>query len=166
VGLETDVAALIVTADAGFAAVRSLLVATLYVLAGRLPAAGFVSPLTVNVAVVDAGTAHDAPDSVTVTVVLDVEPVAVQLVNPETSVIVGVAGIVKPALKTSVIVAPLPRAPVELVLNDSVQSERAPPVCGEPEKLTFVGGLEMTTAEGGLTAIVSRLVFTLKPDAA
>jgi len=31
-------------------------------------------------------------------------------------------------LKTTVIVAPLASAPVELVLNCSVQSERAPPV--------------------------------------
>jgi hypothetical protein len=157
---------LIVTADAGFAAIRSLLVAMLNVFAARLPADGFVRLLTVSVAVVDAATEHDAPESVTVTVVPDVEPVAVQLVKPEPSVIVGVAGIAKPELKTIVIVAPLPSAPVEVVLNDSVQSERAPPVCGEPENVTFVGGLEMMIAEGGLTATVSRLVLTLKPDAA
>jgi len=143
-----------------------LLVAMLNVLAARLPADGFVRPLTVSVAVVDAATEHDAPESVTVTVVPDVEPVAAQLVKPEPSVIVGVAGIVKPELKTIVIVAPLPSAPVEDVLNDSDQSEWAPPVCGEPAKLTFVGGLEMTTADGGLTATVSRLVLTLNPDAA
>jgi hypothetical protein len=160
------VAALIVTAAAGFAASRSLLVAMLNELAARLPAAGFVRPFTVSVAVVDAATEHDAPDSVTVTVVPVVEPVAVQLVKPEPSVIVGVAGIVKPALKTMVIVAPLPREPVELVLNDSVQSERAPPVCGEPEKVTLVGAFEMTIGDGGFTATVSRLVLTLKPDAA
>lgn len=157
---------MIVTAAAGFAAYMSLLVAMLNVLAARLPAAGFVKPLTVSVALVDAATAQDAPESVTVTVVLVVEPVAVQLVKPAPSVIVGVAGIVKPELKTIVIVAPLASAPVELVLNDSVQSERAPPVCGDPAKLMFVGGLEMMTAEGGLTATVSRLVLTLKPDAA
>jgi hypothetical protein len=166
VGLDTEVAALIVTADAGLAAIRSVLVAMLNVFAARLPAAGFVRPLTVSVAVVDAATAHDAPESVTVTVVPVVAPVAAQLVKPAPSAIVGVAGIVNPELKTTVIVAPLARAPAELVLNDSVQSERAPPVCGEPEKLTFVGALEMTIAEGGLTATVSRLVFTLKPDAA
>jgi len=143
-----------------------LLVAMLNVFAARLPAAGFVRPLTVSVALVDAATAHDAPASVTVTVVPDVEPVAVQLVKPAPSVIVGVAGIVKPALKTIVIVAPLLSAPAELVVNDSVQSERAAPVCGEPEKLTLVGGFEMTIAECGLTATVSRLVLTLKPDAA
>jgi len=160
------VAALIVTADAGLPAIRSLLVAMLNVLAARLPAAGFVSPLTVSVAVVDAETAHEAPASVTVTVVPVVDPVAVQLVNPAPSVIVGVAGIVKPELKTTVIVPPAASAPAELVLNDSVQSERAPPVCGEPAKLMFVGVLEMMIAEGGLTATVSRLVLTLKPDAA
>ena len=128
VGLETEVAALIVTADAGLAGIRSLLVAMLNVLAARLPAAGFVSPLIVNVAVVDAATAHEAPASVTVTVVPVVEPVAVQLVKPEPSVTVGVAGIVKPELKTTVRVAPVLSAPAALVLNDSVQSERAPPV--------------------------------------
>jgi len=166
VGLETEVAALIVTADAGVAAIMSLLVAMPNVLAARLPAAGFVRPLTVRVAVVDAATEHDAPASVTVTVVPDVEPVAVQVVKPEPSVIVGVAGMVKPELKTIVIVAPVLSAPAELVLNDSVQSERAPPVCGEPAKLMFVGAFEMTIADGGLTATVSRLVLTLKPDAA
>jgi hypothetical protein len=166
VGLETDVAALIVTADAGFAAFRSVLVAMLNVLAARLPAAGFVRPLTVSVAVVETATAHDAPESVTVTVVPVVDPVAPQLVKPEPRVIVGVAGIVKPALKAIVIVAPLASEPVELVLKDSVQSERAAPVCGEPEKLTFVGEFEMTIADGGLTATVSRLVLTLKPEAA
>jgi hypothetical protein len=145
---------------------RSLLVAMLNVLAARLPAAGLVKPLTVSVAVVDTATAHDAPESVTVTVVPVVAPFAAQLVKPEPSVIVGVAGIVKPELKAMVIVAPLPSAPVELVLKDSVQSERAPPVWGEPEKLTLVGEFEMTIADGGLTATVSRLVLTLKPEAA
>jgi hypothetical protein len=143
-----------------------LLVAMLNVVAARLPAAGFVRPLTVSVAVVDAASEHPAPASVTVTVVPDVEPVAVQLEKPVPSVIVGVAGMVKPELKSTVIVAPVLSAPAELVLNDSVQSERAPPVCGEPEKLTFVGALEMRIADGGLTATVSRLVLTLKPDAA
>ena len=157
---------MIVTADAGLAAMRSLLVAMVNVLAARLPAAGSVSPLTVSVALVDAATAHEAPASVTVTVVPDVEPVAVQLVKPAPSVIVGVAGMVNPELKAIVIVAPVVNAPAELVLNDSVQSERAPPVCGEPAKLTFVGALEMMIAEGGLAATVSRLVLTLKPDAA
>jgi hypothetical protein len=166
VGLATEVAALIVTAEAGLAAIMSLLVAMLNVLAARLPAAGFVSPFTVSVALVEAASAHEAPASVTVTVVPDVAPVAVQLVTPAPSVIVGVAGIVKPELKMIVIVPPALSAPPELVLNDSVQSERAPPVCGEPAKLMFVGALEITTAEGGLTATVSRLVLTLKPDAA
>jgi hypothetical protein len=157
---------LIVTAAAGLAATRSLLVAMLNVFAARLPAAGFVSPLTVSVALVEAATAHNPPASVTVTVEPAVTPVAVQFENPAPSVIVGVAGIVKPELKTIVIVAPLLSAPAALVLNVSVQSERAEPVCGEPEKLMFVGAFEMTIAEGGLTATVSRLVLTLNPDAA
>jgi hypothetical protein len=166
VGLETGVAALIVTADAGFAGIRSLLVAMLNVFAARLPALGFVRLLTVSVALVDAATAHEAPARVSVTVVPVVEPVAVQLVKPAPSVIVGVAGIAKPPLKTIVIVPPAASAPAELVLNVSVQSARAPAVWGEPAKLTFVGAFEIRTAEPGFVATVSRLVFTLKPDAA
>lgn len=165
-GLETDVAALIVTADAGLAAFKSELVAMLKVLAAREPADGFVKPLTVSVEVDDAATAHDAPERVTVTVVPTVAAFAVQFGKPEFRTIAGVAGIVKPELKTIVIVPPLPRAPVELVLNDSAQSERAPPVCGEPENVTFVGAFAMTIADGGFAATVSRLVFTLKPEAA
>src|SRR5690348_9031837 len=99
----------------------------LNVFAARLPAAGFVRPLIVKVALVDAVTVHPAPASVTVTVVPDVDPVAVQLVKPAPSVTVGIAGIVKPPLKTTVIVPPAASAPAALVLNVSVQSERAPP---------------------------------------
>jgi hypothetical protein len=142
-----------------------LLVAMLNVFAARLPADGFVRPLTVSVALVDAATAQDAPASVTVTVDPDVDPVAVQLVKPVPSVIVGVAGIVKPGLNTSVIVPPAARVPAELVLKVSVQSERAAAVCGEPEKLTFVGAFEIRIGDAGFVATVSRLVFTLNPDA-
>jgi len=160
------VAALITTAAAGLAAIRSLLVAMLNVLAARLPAAGFVRPLMVKVALVDAVTAHPAPASVTVTVDPEVDPVAVQLVKPVPSVTVGVAGIVNPPLKTTVIVPPAASAPAELVLKVSVQSERALSVWGEPVKLTFVGAFEMRIADGGFVATVSRLVLRLKPDAA
>jgi hypothetical protein len=122
--------------------------------------------LIVKVALVDAVTAHPTPASVTVTVVPEVDPVAVQLVKPVPSVIVGVAGMVKPPLNTTVIVPPAASAPAELVLNVSVQSERAPAVCGAPAKVTFVGAFEMRIADGGFVATVSRLVLTLKPEAA
>jgi hypothetical protein len=64
----TEVAAEMTTADAGFAEIGSPLVETLNVLAASEPAAGFVSPLMVSVAAVDAGSEHEAPTSVTVTV--------------------------------------------------------------------------------------------------
>ena len=76
------------------------------------PAAAYVAlvgltiPAIVNVPVVFFARPHDAPASVTVTVVPVVEPVAVQLVKPAVSAIVGVAGIVNAALKTAVTVSP------------------------------------------------------------
>lgn len=162
----TDVAAAIVTADAGFAVTVSPLVATLNVFAASTPAAGFVKPCTVSVAAVLFASAHDAPASVTVTVVPEPAPFAVQLVKPLPSTIVGVAGTVKPALKAIVIVPPAASAPLELVVKPTVQSERAPPVCGAPESETAVTGLAMTIADAGLAAAVSRLVAMLNELAA
>jgi len=110
--------------------------------------------------------AHEAPASVTVTVVPEPVPVAVQLVKPLPRTIVGVAGTVKPALNPIVIVPAAESAPLELVVNPTVQSERAPPVCGEPENDTAVTGLAITIAEAGFTAEVSRLVAMLNVLAA
>jgi len=89
---------------------------------------GFVRPLTVRLAAAEPATAHDAPTSVTVTTLLDVEPVAVQLVKPELSTIVGVAGIVKLELNFSEMVSPAAIAPLALVVNVSVQFALEPPV--------------------------------------
>ncbi|HEY8407899.1 MAG TPA: hypothetical protein VIK66_07975 [Gaiellaceae bacterium] len=124
----TDVAAAIVTADAGFALTVSPLVATLNVFAASTPAAGFVRPCTVNVAAVLFASAHDAPASVTVTVVPEPAPVAVQFEKLPPNTTVGVAGTVKPALNPIVIVPPAASTPLELVVKPTVQSERAPPV--------------------------------------
>jgi len=157
----TDVAAAIVTLDAGFAVMVSPLVVTLNVLAASAPAAGFVNPCTVSVAAVLFARAHVAPASVTVTVVPEPEPVAVQLAKPLPSTTAGVAGTVKPALNASVIVLPAASAPLELVVKPTVQSERALPVCGEPENETPVTGLAITIAEAGFAAAVSRLVAML-----
>lgn len=89
---------------------------------------GFVSPFTVRLSAAEFATAHDAPASVTVTTLLDVEPVAVQLVKPEFRTIVGVAGIVKLGLNASVIVSPAAIAPLADVVNVSVQFAAEPPV--------------------------------------
>lgn len=162
----TDVAGAIVMLDAGFAATVSPAVATLNVAAARVPAAGLVSPCTVSDAAVLLATAHDAPTSVTVTVVAEPEPVAEQLVKPLPSTIVGVAGTAKPALRAIVIVLPAASAPLELVVKPTVQSERAPPACGEPENETPVTGLAIAIADAGLAADVSRLVAMLNVLAA
>src|SRR5262249_25121633 len=166
VTLLTDVAAAIVTLEPGFAVTVSALVATLNVFAASVPAAGFVSPCTVSVAAVLFPTAHEAPASVTVTVVPEPEPVRVQVVKPLTTTIVGVAGTVKPALNAIVIVLAAASAPLELVVKPTVQSERAPPVCGEPANETPVTGLAITIADAGVTAAVSRLVALLNVFAA
>jgi hypothetical protein len=162
----TAVAAAIVTAEAGFAARVSPLVATENVFAAYVDAAGSVSPFTVNVAAVLPASAHDAPASVTVTVVPEPEPLAVQFEKAPPRLIVGVAGTVKPPLKTTVTVLPAARPPLELVVKPTVQSERAPPVCGDPANETAVTGLAMATAEPGFAAAVSREVLMLNVFAA
>jgi hypothetical protein len=89
---------------------------------------GFVSPLTVRLTAAEFATAHDAPASVTVTTLLEVDPVAVQLVKPEFRTIVGVAGIAKLELNVSAIVSPVAIAPLADVVNVSVQLAAEPPV--------------------------------------
>jgi hypothetical protein len=89
---------------------------------------GFVIPFAVRLTAAEFETAHEAPERVTVTMLLDVEPAAVQLVKPELRTIVGVAGIVKPALNFSEIVSPAAIAPLALVVNVSVQFALEPPV--------------------------------------
>ncbi|HEY8407902.1 MAG TPA: hypothetical protein VIK66_07990 [Gaiellaceae bacterium] len=139
----TEVAAAIVTLEAGFAGTGSPLVETLNVFAASEPAAGFVRPLTVSDAAVEAGSEHDAPTSVIVTVCALAVAVAVQLVKPEFNTIVGVAGTVKPELNATVIVLPVESGPLALDVNPTVQSERAVPVCGDPLNVMLVGAFAL-----------------------
>ena len=85
-------------------------------------------PLTVRLKADEFAAAHDAPASVTVTTLLDVEPVAVQLVKPALRTIAGVAGIVKLELNFTETVSPAAIAPLALAVNVSVQFAVAPPV--------------------------------------
>src|SRR5581483_2991707 len=82
--------------------------------------------------------AQEAPDRVIVTVVPEVEPDPVQLVNPLGSVIAGDAGTVKLLLKTTVTVSPAARAPALLVVKPAVQVAVDPASVVEPLKLTLV----------------------------
>jgi hypothetical protein len=104
---------------------------------------------------------------VTVTVWEDVEPLAAQALKPLGKVTVGVAGITNPAGKTIVILAPAASAaPVVLLLvKPTVQLARAPPVCGEPAKLTplTLVAAAMTTAALGEAAVVFERVLSVKP---
>jgi hypothetical protein len=128
----TEVAGEMTTLDAGPAATGSPLVERLNVLAASVPAAGFVRPLIVSDAAVDAASEQEAPASVIVTVCAAAVAVAVQLVNPELSTIVGVAGTVKPGLNATLIVLPAESGPEGLLVKPTLQSERAVPVCGAP----------------------------------
>jgi hypothetical protein len=132
------VAAAMTTAAPGFPGTSSWLVATLNVFAASEPAAGFVSRESFSVAAVFLPRAHvPAPfASVTVAVVPVAVAVAEQFAKPVSRVTVGTAGTVKPLLKTIVMVSPAARLPLPPVLKPIVQSERAPPVCGLPVKLT------------------------------
>jgi hypothetical protein len=85
-------------------------------------------PFTVRLSAAEFATAHDAPASVTVTTLLEVVPVAVQVVKPELRTIVGVAGSVKLELNFREIVSPAAIAPLALVVNVSVQFAAEPPV--------------------------------------
>ena len=124
----TEVAAEMTTLDAGLAGTGSPLVETAKVFAASVPAPGFVSPLIVSDAAVEAGSEHDAPTRVIVTVCALAVAVALQLVKPEFSTIVGVAGTVNPELNATVIVLPVESAPLALDVSPTVQSERAEPV--------------------------------------
>ena len=158
----TDVAAEITTLDAGFAATGSPLVEALNVFAASVPAAGFVRPLIVSDAAVEAGSEHDGPASVIVTVCALAVAVAVQLVKPEFSTIVGVAGTVKPELRATMIVLPVESAPLALDVNPTVQSERAEPVCGDPLNVTLVGAVALY-ATSAMAYVSELLVLCVVP---
>ena len=131
------VAAAITTFAPGLTAVvASTDVLTLNVVLRSEPAAGLVSPASWKVAGVLGATAQEAPDSVTVTVCAAAAAAAVQFANAGPRVMAGVAGTVKPALKTAVIVDPAMSVPVELVVKPTVHVERARAVCGEPVNVT------------------------------
>jgi hypothetical protein len=163
---ETEVglvAAAIVTADAGLPAAVSVEVLTLKVVLASAPAAGFVSSRSVRVAGVLAASAHDAPESVTVTVCAAALALAVQLTKPPVSATIGVAGTAKLELKATVTVSPASSAPVEVDVTPTVHVPSAPPVCGDPENEIAVGvvAAAITTFETGLAAVVSVDVFAV-----
>ncbi len=97
---------------------------------------GFVRPAICSVTGVLGATAHEPPESVTVTTFDAPTPAAVQLAKPVCNETAGAAGTVKVLLNVTVIVELFARVPVELVVNPTVQVERARPVCGEPVNVT------------------------------
>jgi len=123
-----------------------------------------VIPAIVNDAVVLAGSEQPAPASVIVTVLPLVAPVAVQLVNPPVSAIVGVAGIEIPllVLSATVIVLPATSAPLAEALNPAVQVAIDAAVAGDAAKVTFVTAEKIVTPLAGFAATVSSEVLTLK----
>jgi hypothetical protein len=131
------VAASITTGDPGLSGVESADVFTLKLAAAIEPAAGFVTPAIVSDAGVLAGSTHDPPASVTVTVPDELDAVAVQLKNPDVNCTVGDAGTVNVFGNTTVTVPPPLTAPVELDENPTAHVDRAPPVCGDPANETL-----------------------------
>jgi hypothetical protein len=169
--LVDDDAAAITTLPAGLVAVTSALVLTVKFVFVNVCAAGFVTPATVRVAAVLAGSEQVPPLSASVAyrVVPDTVAVAEQFVKPLAGVTVGVAGRKNPLGKTIVSVSPVRSAPVELFapttleVSPTVQTESALPVCGEPAKLIAEGAVAppTTTLDAGCTTVVSELVFML-----
>jgi len=101
---------------------------------------------------------------VTVTVVPEAEPVALQLAKPLVRPIVGVGGMMKPDGKTTVMVLPAPRAPLPLGVKPTVQVAGADAYSELPLNVTLEGEVaaEIVTGELGLAAEASELVATLK----
>jgi hypothetical protein len=120
-------------------------------------------PASVNVAAVLAGSeqlpAEPESASVIVTVCADADAVAEQPLKPVPSETVGDAGTEKLLLKTAVIVEVPTRPPDEDDVKPTVHVERAPPLCGEPEKLTEDGGFAADSVAVALAAVVSTDVF-------
>jgi len=107
-----------------------------------VPFAGFVMPAIVSVTLVFFAIAHVPPlfASVIVTVVLEVLALAEQRpLVPLVSETVGVAGMVKAELNTTVIVSPAASAPPGfpvLVEKPTVHVATDPGVCGDPLNVT------------------------------
>lgn len=156
-----------ITFDEGLSADESELVRTLNVLERSVPLEpGLTIPGIDSDAAVFTGTTHVPPlfASVIVTVVVDVEPVAVQFVNPVPRLIVGVEGIVRPELNRAVIVLPAPSAPlVADVVKPTVQVESALCCCGRPLNEAAAGVAPAVIAtEASLTEPPSLLVETAR----
>jgi hypothetical protein len=98
---------------------------------------------------------------VIVTVLELVEALAEQFVKPLARFTVGLAGIENNESNTSVIVSPESSAPDGEVVKPTVQFEEAPPVCGEPAKVT-AATIEIGIGPAGLAATVSSEVATVK----
>ena len=124
-------------------------------------------PAMVNDASVFAATAQEPPASVTVTVVPEVEPAAVQLVNPVPNVMVGDAGMLtKFGSKVAVIVLPAASEPAPEVRKPTAQLATKPVTGGLPVNVTVVTDpAPITIGEAGDAAAVSRLVATENPAA-
>src|SRR5437016_5100771 len=129
-----------------------------------LPAVvGFVTPAIVKVAAALSASAQLAPTSVIVTTLPVVLPVAVQLVKPPVSAIVGVLGIEKLLGNVAVTVLPAASAPWAPAVKPSVQVSVTARVLVAPANVTPVtaDGL-IVTALAGLTSRLSFDVCTAK----
>ena len=100
--------------------------------------------------------------SVIVSVVVAPVPVAEQLLKPLPRMIVPGLGATKPAVKVTVIVSPVFRAPVALEVKFAVQVARALAARDVLLTVTLVGGVAAATvAAVSLTVVVSALVLTV-----
>ncbi len=166
---ETAVAAVMVTAAAGFTAVVSFEVTTLKPVVASVCAVGFVSPVTVNVPALDAASAQ-VPFKVTVMVWPEVTADAlVQVpVKAPASVTFVRIGITTPDGNVAVIVEEEVKAPEDDVVKPTVHDVVEPAFARAGENVTALTELpeEIVTAADGLTAAPSTDVATLKPAAA
>lgn len=160
--------AVIVTAAGATTAVGSLLVAIENVAAAYVPAEGFVTPLSVNVAGVLAPRAQTPPEfaSVMVTTFAAEAAVALQLENALPSVAVGTGASVNEGWNVTVIVSAAASAPEALVVNPADQTELEAALVGAAVSVTpDTEAAAITTAAAGFTCVVSALVCTRKPAA-
>jgi len=104
---------------------------------------GLVMPAIATVPAVALASAHEAPARVTVTTVPAVDPVAVHELNPPAVLTLGVAGMLKPAGKLAVTVAPVASDPLAEVVKATVQVVPvAPATWLEPVKATELTAVE------------------------
>jgi hypothetical protein len=163
---ETAVAAVMVTAAAGFTAVVSLVVTTLKPLAASVCAVGFVMPVTVKVPALDAASAQD-PFKVTVMVWPEVTAdalVHVPVKDPAKVTDVRI-GITTPAGNVAVTVEEEVSAPEADVVKPTVQEVVEPALARVGANVTALTDVpaEIVTLDAGLTAAPSTEVDTLNP---